>query len=140
MNARRARKPIDETYNCIRGIEDMCIRDNAVRQRHIAEKKYSFKVIRDEQGRQKKELQLKQEQKYDRTTIDKTKIFSAIFNMDDEKLRSASLVYTRGARDRALGRGIAYARAEQSFASAKSPSMKNLFKAARRTQSATMVL
>jgi len=59
INARRASKPFDETRNCTRGIEDMCILDPTVRKRYTAEMKHVYKVIREEQARQKKEWEQK---------------------------------------------------------------------------------
>mmetsp|Transcript_2279 Transcript_2279/g.5214 ORF Transcript_2279/g.5214 Transcript_2279/m.5214 type:complete len:264 (+) Transcript_2279:189-980(+) len=147
LNARRASKPFDETKYCTQGIEDMCIQDVAIRQRNNTEKKYIYKVIRDEQARQKKEKE--QEQKQDPEQQNqlgmkfKTKTrypFAFVSYPDEEKLRAVSLHHTKGARDRALARGIEYARAVQRNGGiARGPSMKNLFKAACRTHSGTLV-
>lgn len=141
MNARRASKPFDETKVCIRGIEEMCRQDTTVRPRHDAEKKYVYKVIRDEQYRQRKEQRQKQEQQNQATmSKDKTKNSAASSFPDLEKFRSVSLIHTKDARDRAHARGTEYARAQQRMLGvAKSSSMKNLFKAARRTQPTTVV-
>lgn len=148
INARRASKPFDETKNSIRGIEGMCMQDKALRQRYASERKYIYKVIRDEQARQKKELRQKQEQQNQTTIKEKTQRRSASSPAaasfpDWEKLRSVIVLHTKGARDRALARGTEYekyARAQRrSLGLAKTSSMKNLFKAACRTQSASIV-
>jgi len=126
INARRASKPFDETRNCTRGIEDMCILDPTVRKRYTAEMKHVYKVIREEQARQKKEWEQK---KKTRNTNKST--FPPPFP-DMEKFRSVSVCHTKGGRDRALARGNEYARAQQrslglGWTRASSSSMKNLF-------------
>lgn len=145
INARRASKPFDETINCIWGIENMCILP-AVCKRYIAEKKYVYKVIREEQTRQKKELQQQQQQQQEpqlqnrikNGDINKSTSSSRAYP-DLEKFRSVSVSHTKGERDRALARGNEYARAQQrslGLGGLRNPSsMKNLF-ASFRTQSA----
>lgn len=146
LNARRASKPFDETTVCIRGIEDICSQDTTLRPRLDAEKKYVYKVIRDEQGRQRKEQRQKQKrEQQNQATVSKYKnrnsaASSASSYPDLDKYRSVSLIHTKDARDRAHARGIEYARAQQRMLGvAKPSSMKNLFKAARRTQSTAMI-
>jgi len=135
INAKRASKPVDETVNCIRGIEDMCITNPAIRRRYIAERKYVFKVIREEQARQKKEWQQQQQNQTENSDDDKNnnnKNTSSSFYPDLEKFRAVSVVHTKGGRDRALARGNEYARAQQRSLGLgglrnSSHSMKNLF-------------
>lgn len=134
INARRASKPFDERSNCIWGIEEMCYLTNTIPKRNIAEKKHVFKVIREEQARQKKEWQQKQKNsENDKETESPRRI------PDLEKFRSVSVSHTKAGRDRAANRGTEYARSVQrSMAlggTRSTSSMKNLF-ASFRTQSA----
>lgn len=147
LNSRRASKPFDETKYCIQGIEDMCIQDVAVRQRYDTEKKFVYKAIRDEQARQKKEQQQQQKQKQEQQNQPGTKakiksrsLFAPSSYPDVEKLRSVSLSYTKGARDRAQQRGLEYHRAQprSGVGSAKGSSVKNLLRAAYRTHSGNL--
>lgn len=147
LNSRRASKPFDETKYCIQGIEDMCIQDVAVRQRYDTEKKFVYKAIRDEQARQKKEQQQQQKQKQEQQNQPGTKakiksrsLFAPSSYPDVEKLRSVSLSYTKGARDRAQQRGLEYHRAQprSGVGLAKGSSVKNLLRAAYRTHSGNL--
>lgn len=139
INARRASKPFDDTQYCIRGIEDMCIVDPTIGRRQTAEKKYVFKVIREEQARQKKELQQKQQEQQQQqqqqdnqnSSSNSSSSSSSTTSFPDmEKFRSASLCYTKAGRDRALARGNEWARAQQRTLG-RTSSMKNLFAACR---------
>jgi len=136
VNARRASKTFDDTKNCIWGIEDMCTLNPTLRRRYEAEKKHIYKVIREEQGRQKKEWQQKQQQQQNKTINDES-------NKDDfnshypnmEKFRSISVCHTKGGRDRAHARGNEYARVQRSLVyggiRTSSSSVRNLFVAFR---------
>ena len=108
----------------------MCILNPSTRERHMAEQKYIYKVIREEQARQMKDRQQRQEQEQQNQTkkrsTDNNKNRSSY--PDLEKFRSVSVYHTKGARDRALFRGNEYARAQQrSLGSIRTPTMKNLF-------------
>jgi len=134
INARRASKPFDERINCIWGIEEMCYLTPIIPKRNIAEKKHVFKVIREEQARQKKEWQQKQQKK----TENENDTDSQRRVPDLEKFRSVSVGYSKAGRDRAVARGIDYARSVQrslGVAERRSSSRKNLF-ASFRSQSA----
>jgi len=144
INARRASKPFDETKNCIWGIEYMCF-NPAILKKYTTEKKVVYRVIREEQARQKKECQLKPQQKQQHNqTMDNgnDKKNSSSPYPDLEKFRSVSVCYTKGGRDRALALGNEYARAQQRSLGLggirSSSSMKNLF-VSFRTQSAATV-
>jgi len=91
MNARRASKIFDEDKYSIRGIEHMCYSDPNYRRRRTYERKYAYKVIRDEQNRQKQNCS----------------------SPDKEKVRSLSIPHTKNGRDRAISRGNEYARQQQ---------------------------
>jgi len=91
MNARRASKTFDENKYSIRGIEHMCYSDPNYRRRQTSERKYAYKVIRDEQNRQKQICSYP----------------------DIEKIRSLSIPHTKNGRDRAISRGNEYARQQQ---------------------------
>lgn len=94
----------------VRGIENACEMDASATKRRETDKKCLHKAIRDEQVRQKR-----------------TGSYP-----DVDKLRSASLLYTKGERARALARGGEYARRVHSSSNTRttaSPSspVKNLF-------------
>lgn len=135
INARRASKPFDETISCTWGIEDMCFLTPTMPKRNSAEKKHVFKVIREEQARQKKEMQ--QKQPYDDNNKSAT---SPRLYPDLERFRSVSVCHTKGGRDRATARGSEYARTQQRTLGLggmrTQSSMKNLF-ASFRKESAT---
>jgi len=137
INAKRASKFFDETINCIWGIEEMCHLNPVVPRRNLAEKRKVFRVIREEQARQKKEMQQKQQ---DEENKDENTPSPRLYP-DLEKFRSVSVSHTKGGRDRASARGSEYARALQrggfglGGVRTKQPSMKNLF-ASMRKQSA----
>lgn len=137
INARRASKYFDETVNCIWGIEEMCCLTSVIPKRNIAEKKHVFKVIREEQARQKREWQQKQQKR--KTTDNDNITDSPRYVPDLEKFRSVSVLHTKGARDRGAARGQEYARAANRGlglgGQRSQSSMKNLF-ASFRTQSA----
>lgn len=140
INARRASKPFNETKNCIRGIETMCMNPK-LRQRYTAEKRYVYKVIRDEQTRQRKEQQQKRNQQNETIEVN-TKRNSSSYP-DLERFRSISLPYTKSSRDRAIARGNEYARSQHGSSGplrSRSPSMKNLFRAAYRSPSTAAVM
>ena len=112
INAKRASKQFDEIKYSIQGIEHMCLVDTKIRKRRIAEKRYVYRAICDEQNKQKQSCSYP----------------------DMDKFRSVSLIHTKGERDRALSRGNEYARYAQQEQQQnqynnmrKSPSMKNLF-------------
>ena len=127
----------------------MCIVDPVVRRRQTAEKKHVYKAIRDEQARQKEQQREKQQQQNQNNgnniNNNNNSASSSSSFPDMEKLRSAILCHTKGGRDRALARGNEYARAQQRTLglggrkSITSTSMKNLFLAGCRTQSAAVV-
>jgi len=131
VNARRASRPFDDTVNCIWGIEDMCIFNPALRRRYSSEKRHIYKVIREEQARQKKEWQQKQQQQ--NKTIDDEINKNCLDSLypDMERFRSVSVCHTKGGRDRALARGQEYARVQRSLVyggtGTASSSVKNLF-------------
>lgn len=133
VNARRASKPFDDAKNCVWGIEDMCVLNPTLRRRYASEKKLVFKVIREEQDRQKKEWQqqkqLLQEKNKDLDGECNENYISSTY-LDMGKIRAISLCYTKGGRDRAVARGSEYARAQRRYASA---SVRNPF-ASLRTQ------
>lgn len=134
INARRASKPFDERTNCIWGIEDMCYLTSVIPKRNLAEKKHVFKVIREEQARQKKEWQQKQKK---RSENDNNADLQRRIP-DLEKFRSVSVGHSKAGRDRAITRGTEYARSVQrslGVGGTRSSSRKNLF-ASFRTQSA----
>lgn len=123
VNAKRASKPFNERQYSTRGIEHVCEVDNAnnnSRKRREAERKHLHRAIRDEQNRQKR-----------------TGSYP-----DPDKLRSASLSWTKGERVRALARGAEYARSSRSDNNNNnsntrtvSPSaVKNLFAATKRNK------
>jgi len=129
INAKRASKPFDETINCIRGIEDMCILSRMTLKRYASEKKQVDKAIREEQVRQRKEWDQQQKNNKDTSTFSYP---------DTEKLRSASVYHSKAGRDRARARGIEYARYQQrsqGLGLRRATSLKNLF-ASFRTQAA----
>lgn len=105
INARRASKSFDQVRNCIWGIEERCLVDQAVIKRRATEKKHVYKAIRDEQSRQKKE---RRRNLANGEVFTKPNSSSSTANM--EKIRSACMCYTKGARDRAVARGNQYAR------------------------------
>jgi hypothetical protein len=148
INAKRASKVFDEEKCSIRGIEHMCSYasgDPNYRRRQTSEKKYLYKVIRDEQNKQQKQ------------NCTSTKNPYTKYDMD--KFRSVSLTQTKNGRDRAISLGNEYAREQRQqqqkdeqqnlrnnnnnnnntnnrcgggFAS--SPSMKNIFLLGRQIQ------
>lgn len=132
INAKRASKPFDETINCIRGIEEMCILSKMTLKRYASERKHVYKAIREEQARQRKEWDQQQKNKKD------NKNTSTLSYPDMEKLRSASVYHSKGGRDRARTRGIEYARYQQrsqGLVARRATSLKNLFSSFR-TQAA----
>jgi len=141
MNARRASKPFDNTRNCIWGIEDMCTFNPTLHRRYASEKKHVYKVMREEQARQKKEKQhlLQQKNQSSDTECNANNLSPTYPDMG--KFRSVSACHTKGGRDRALARGNEYARVQRSLdfggTRSASSSMRNLF-ASFRTQSASI--
>ena len=115
----------------------MCCLTSVIPKRNIAEKKHVFKVIREEQARQKREWQQKQQKR--KTTDNDNITDSPRYVPDLEKFRSVSVLHTKGARDRGAARGQEYARAANRGlglgGQRSQSSMKNLF-ASFRTQSA----
>jgi hypothetical protein len=104
INAKRAKKKIDEEKYSIRGIEHMCSYasgDPNYRRRQTSEKKYLYKVIRDEQNRQQK---LQQQ---------KTNTNPSYTKYDMDKFRSVSLTQTKNGRDRAISLGNEYSREQR---------------------------
>mmetsp|Transcript_34858 Transcript_34858/g.39787 ORF Transcript_34858/g.39787 Transcript_34858/m.39787 type:complete len:310 (+) Transcript_34858:77-1006(+) len=103
MNARRASKIFDENKYSIRGIEHMCYSDPNYHRRQTSERKYAYKVIRDEQNRQKQNCSFP----------------------DIEKIRSLSILHTKKGRDRAISRGNEYARQQQQYQKEQQKQQRN---------------
>eukprot|EP00535_Pseudo-nitzschia_heimii_P006209 CAMPEP_0197187636 /NCGR_PEP_ID=MMETSP1423-20130617/16241_1 /TAXON_ID=476441 /ORGANISM="Pseudo-nitzschia heimii, Strain UNC1101" /LENGTH=245 /DNA_ID=CAMNT_0042639269 /DNA_START=83 /DNA_END=820 /DNA_ORIENTATION=- len=139
VNARRASKPFDDTVMCIWGIEEMCTLNPTLRRRYAAEKKHVYKVIREEQSRQKRELQQKLLQQ-NKTIDDQSKKHCHLLYPNMEKFRSVSVCHSKGGRDRALARGNEYARVQRSLVygvTRTTSSVRNLF-VSFRTQSSPL--
>jgi hypothetical protein len=101
INAKRASKVFDEEKYSIRGIEHMCSYasgDPNYRRRQTSEKKYLYKVIRDEQNKQQKQ------------NCTSTNPYT---KYDMDKFRSVSLTQTKNGRDRAISLGNEYAREQR---------------------------
>ena len=119
VNAKRASKFFNETENCIWGIEEMCYLNPMVPRRNLAEKRKVFRVIREEQARQKKEMEEREQNKENGTALPR-------LYPDLDKFRSVSVSHTKGGRDRALARGSEY------FRATRQTSLKNLFSSMRK--------
>jgi len=104
INAKRASKVFDEEKYSIRGIRHMCSHasgDPNYRRRQTSEKKYLYKVIRDEQNKQQKQ----------NCASSSTKNPYTKYDMD--KFRFVSLTQTKNGRDRAISLGNEYAREQR---------------------------
>lgn len=118
VNAKRASKFFNETESCIWGIEEMCYLNPMVPRRNLAEKRKVFRVIREEQARQRKEMEQRQQNGEDATL---PRLYP-----DLDRFRSVSVCHSKGGRDRALARGSEY------FRATRQTSMKNLFLSMRK--------
>jgi len=106
INAKRASKVFDEEKYSIRGIRHMCSHasgDPNYRRRQTSEKKYLYKVIREEQN--------KQQQKQNCASSSSTKNPYTKYDMD--KFRFVSVTQTKNGRDRAISLGNEYAREQR---------------------------